>query len=187
MISVIVPTVTGREQWLENCLHAYDITTLGFEVIIEKDHPTCGKAWNAGIARARGDYIHLTADDLQPWPGWWQAAKQVADQGFLPAPRIVKPDGRLESCGHLDRERPDGESTGFTRIPFMTRAQLDRIGPMIELHYFTDIYVSERGRDLGIDTRVCRNYLFTHHWAMEGRLDTLAEEAKEYERIRAAS
>ena len=176
MISIVVPTVVGREQHLKACLAAYDRYTTDFEVHVITGRPTCGEAWLAGAEKATGDYIHFSADDLEPFSGWWQAGKHFVDSGFLPAPRILKSDGTLETCGGSDgfSELPTGHLTDFTRIPFMGRDQWKRIRPHIShflanAHYFTDNAISWAGAKEGIGTVVHRGYAFTHHWAQAGR------------------
>lgn len=71
MISVVIPTVAGREHSLERCLAAYRATA-DVELIVLADRQTCGVAWQEGIEQATGDYLHLSADDLEPHPGWDQ-------------------------------------------------------------------------------------------------------------------
>lgn len=172
MISVICPTIAGREHHLARCKAAYEATTTrDFEWIPVHDQPTCGVAWNIGIALAKGDVLHLTADDLEPHPGWLEAALKKIESGFLPAPRILKPDGSLESCGWNDKEHPEDSITEYTRIPIAPREWFERIGPMLETHYANDRYFSHRARRVGLETIIARRYLFTHHWAKEGRLD----------------
>lgn len=176
MITVVIPTVTGREVLLENCVAAYKRTTavpLDIRVVVNDGFP-CGKAWADTLDTEQ--YVHFTADDLEPHPGWWQAAKQVADLGMLPAPRIVSHDGALETCGGQDgfRENPTGHPTDFTRIPFLTRHQWVEIRPLVadflrSAHYFTDNAISWAGAKLGTQTVVHRGYGFTHHWAQPGR------------------
>ena len=172
MVSIVVPTVSGRERHLEACLSAYDRYTTDFEVHVIMGRPTCGEAWLAGADQAAGDYLHFSADDLEPLAGWWQAAVWTADNGHLPAPRILKADGTLETCGGTDgfQELPNGHLTDFPRIPFMTRLQWELIRPRVEgflagAHYFTDNAVGWAGPR----TVVTRGYSFVHHWAQPGR------------------
>jgi hypothetical protein len=169
VISVIVPTVQGREDFLARCELAYAAHTTDYELIVVTDEATCGLAWNIGAAQAAGDYIHFSADDLEPHDGWWQAAKAVADDGFLPAPRILNTDGSLQSCGDWEREQETGTWTPFSRIPFLTRGQWERFGPSLPIHYYTDNWFSARGRGQGTETVVHRGYLFTHHLAAHKR------------------
>lgn len=165
MISIIVPTVTGREEFLAKCEAAYAAHTDDYELIVVTDEPTCGLGWNKGAAQATGDYLHLTCDDLEPHPGWWQAARAVCDDGFLPAPRILNTDGSLQSCGDWEREQQTGTATEFTRLPFLSRDQWERFGPSLPLHYYTDNWFSWRAREQGVETVVHRGYLLTHHLA----------------------
>ena len=176
MISVIVPTVAGREQHLAECLAAYAAHTTDYELHVIADRPTCGAAWVEGATKASGDYIHFSADDLQPLDGWWQAGVQVVDLGLQPAPRILNGDGTLQTCGGSDgfTEIPTGHRTDFSRIPFMSREQWDKLSPLVEgflrdAHYWTDNAVSVAAAHVGYGTAVHRGYSFIHHFADAGR------------------
>jgi hypothetical protein len=172
MISVIIPTITGREQWYARCLAAYYATSpADTEYVTVLDRPTCGVAWNEGAARGRGGYLHFSADDLEPHPGWWEAAIGCVEAGGVPSARILNADGSLQSCGEWGEELPDGTATFIARVPFCSRDQWDLIGPIIETHYYTDNHFTYRGLCAGIPTVIVRAYLFTHHFASEGRLD----------------
>lgn len=184
MISVIVPTLTVRAAWLERCLYAYEVTLqdVPHETIVLADRSACGIAWNEGIALAKGDYIHLTADDIEPLPGWHLPAVDSADRGELAAARILNTDGSLQSCGTDHLEHPEGEEAFVARIPFATREQFDRIGPMMNEHYMGDYWFSHRGRQVGYRSVVRRDYCFVHHYAQEGRIDTLAADVAAYKK-----
>jgi hypothetical protein len=181
VISIVIPTLWEREQagWLTRCLQRYaETTSHEFEMIVIRDRPACGLAWNEGIAQARGDYIHLTADDIEPRPGWDIAAIECVQMGALPAARILNANGTLQSCGTDAREHQNGTEASVARIPFGSRMQFEAIGPMMETQYMGDYWFSHRGREVGLRTIVIRNYCFIHHYARQGRIDTLA--ADEY-------
>ncbi len=178
MISIVVPTVKGRESYLEECKASYAAHTEDYELIVVPDQPGCGKAWVLGADRAQGTHIHFSADDLQPHAGWWHAAQEVTDVfGFLPAPRILNKDGTIQSCGGTDCwevEKPTGEQTDFSRIPFLSREQWDRIRPLVapileRTHYFTDNAIGYAAAHLSIKTGIHRSFLFTHTLADPGR------------------
>lgn len=173
MISVIVPTIAGREEWLERCHNSYCATTPDFEFIVMRDYPTCNQGWNAGLLEAKGDLIHLTADDIEACPGWWKAGLRWIKRDYFPAPWILNPDGTTQSCGDSEQEQETGSRTELTRVPFFSREQMDRAGinPIIPCHYFGDSYVSHRGRLVGIETVVVREMKFIHSFATVGRLD----------------
>lgn len=179
MISVIVPTVTGREHWLAECKASYAAHTKDYELIVIENRPTCGEAWVEGASKAQGEFIHFSADDLQPHAGWQQAAEQVVGLGLLPAPRIVNTDQTLQSCGGSDQwnnphENPTGLRVDFPRIPFMSRGQWEAIRPLAEgflsdAHYWTDNVIGWAAERAGIGTAVHRGYLFTHGVAQARR------------------
>lgn len=172
VITVVVPTVAGREEHFQRCLTAYRQRSVHeLRIVTLHDMPTCGEAWNAGALQASADtdYLHFTADDLEPHPGWDVAAVAAADEGELPAPRIVRPDGALDYCGVHGRELPDGMTVAMSVIPFMSIKQWQAIGPVLNIHYFTDNWISWRGRRAGYPTVVRRAFAFTHHWATPGR------------------
>lgn len=173
-LSIVLPTIRGREHWLERTAASYArLTDVDYELLVEHDHPGCGPAWQAGGERARGRYLFMAADDLEPaCHGWERAAMAACDRGVLPAPRIYHSDGSLQSCGESwERSELDGQATGFTRAPFMSREQWDAIEPMLDAHYFTDNWVSWRGRQEGYPTVVTYGFDLTHHLAVEGRDD----------------
>lgn len=181
MISIVIPTVAGREDHLARCLDAYEEhTDRKTQIIVVRDAPTCGLAWREGIARARGGFVHLTADDLEPIPHWDLAAVEACRSGGVPAPLVLKPSGALESCGgHWDRMLPDWAETANTVVvPFASRAQLARIGPMFAGHYYTDNWFTYRARTAGYDALVRLGYAFTHHWAQPGRGAGMSQEER---------
>ena len=184
MITVVIPTLTVRAHWLDRCVAAYERTLGGYphEILVFTDRPSCGVAWNEGIAQAQGEFIHLSADDLEPLDGWHFPAIFSAASGELPSARILNTDGTLQSCGTDHLEHDDGEEAFVARIPFATREQFDRIGPMMNEQYMGDYWFSHRGRECGYRSVVRRDYCFFHHYAQEGRIDTLASDVKAYKR-----
>lgn len=172
LVSIVTPTVDGRELWLKRSLKAFCAnTSVEIQSIVIRNRPVCGIAWNDGIAAAHGDYILLSADDLEPLPGWFEAAVSAVEDGVLPAPRILNTDGSLQSCGDVIEEMPDGTVVDLNRIPFASRDVMIEIGPILPIHYATDYWFSHRARELGWDSVVIRDFCFYHHFATEGRLD----------------
>ena len=181
MISVICPTIDGREEHFQRCEKAYaDNTSTAYEFIVIRNEPTCGIAWQKGSEQAKGDYIHFTADDLEPWTNWDKEAREMADDDWLPAPIIWNAHGQ-----HIEAIGPTLYDGFFTRIPFCTRSQWEAIGPMIPLHYYTDNWFSARGADAGYESIEVEGYRFSHWWAMTGRLmDAMAPDFEMYKHYR---
>lgn len=171
MISVIIPTIRGREDHYARCAGAYcERTQERFELVTEFGHATCGLAWQAGAARAKGDYIHLTCDDLEPLFGWDKAAIAVTDREAIPSPRVTDANtGALQCRPRWGEEVPDGTDTGISIVPFLSREQWEAVQPLFTGHYYTDDFVSDRARAQGWISVMCNAYAFKHHWAQHSR------------------
>ena len=175
-LSIVVPTITGREESLAETVEAYEQHTKGcsHEIIIIKDEPTWPEACNAGYYQSKGDNILFGADDLDPLKGWWKRALiHLRDNDELPAPRVydnMGPFGGRQFANEIDGK--DGDLTHFTRIPFMRRDQWERIGPWPAVIYYMDMWVSEKARTLGIRTRMVYGFDFHHRWSQIGRVDS---------------
>jgi GT2 family glycosyltransferase len=174
MLSVVVPTISGREESLARTLASYEETLRGVEseIIVVKDESSWPRACNEGYARSNGDVIHWTADDLEALPGWYTEIPAALERDELPAPAVYdyRPDGKHANA----EDGPDGATTWFTRIPICRRDQAERIGVWPELTYYADVWFSEKARSIGIETRLLYSYRFVHHWSGIGRVDSEA-------------
>lgn len=186
-VAVVIPTIDGREPDLARCAQAYTRTSpLGGELAlyVEHDHPSCGAAWLAGAEKAQADgfdYIHFTADDLEPHPDWLPVAVETVDKGHIPAPLVFHPTGELESAGLLGFGQytdsyADWQLIDGTTVPFLTAEMWEAIvmapsfaQTMGRTHYCTDLMVSVAGRRSGWETVIRTGMRFTHHTAPAGR------------------
>lgn len=168
-ISVIVPTVDGREDHLERCVTAYHTLAPGnyqLELLIERNHRSCGLAWQAGAERSRtGDFIHLTDDDIEPRPDWHAPAIEAVERGFIPAPQVYDPNGYPQSHPCVGSVAPDWTPVHMSALPFCSRQQWEKITPLMTSHYFTDDFFSFRANQAGWMPRLRIGYAFTHWWA----------------------
>lgn len=171
-ISVIIPTITGREESLAKVLDAYRERTPGYELefvtpLNEHNWPT---GCNVGQRKATGDIFAFGSDDLEPLEGWADAAIATLANNELPAPQVWdwKVEGRPVNEG---QDGPPGSITAFTRVVCLTRAMAEAIGPWPDIDYYADNWVSDKARSLGWETRVTAGYGFIHHWHPVGRLD----------------
>ncbi len=177
MLSVIVPTIDGREESLQRTLDAY-CETLGdveHEVIVVRNERNWPTGCNRGYEQSTGNVVHFGADDLVPLPGWHEEVLDVLwDEDVLPAAAVYNylppPQGQFSNA----EDGEDGAYVHFTRVPILTRDQYDRIGPWPEIDYYADIWLSEKARTIGIRTRIYYSYAFVHHWHQTGRLDSKA-------------
>lgn len=166
-ISVIIPTISGREDHLAECLAAYKSTSPpDTEYIVIKDEPSCGHAWQKGAHQSVGRYVHFTADDLIPHQGWWEDAKAIINEGGVPAAHVLNRRGELSVC-----DSPLG-AMGHHRnplVPFLSQPQLDAGGWLLPLHYGSDDWVAYRAVQLGMPIIAVDSYRFTHMVADHGR------------------
>jgi hypothetical protein len=172
MISVVVPTIPGREEmfgWVCAAYTSGDYAGNEVEVIVEHGHPTVGCAWQAGADKARGEYIHLGNDDCEPHPGWWQPAVQSCDEGFLPSPMVYTPAGYAQALPEWGKVAPDRTPVSCAMIPFLSRAQWEAVSPLLLSHYYSDNFITDRAVAAGFPCEVRTGYAFTHHWAQAGR------------------
>jgi hypothetical protein len=175
-LSVVIPTITGREDHVANTIDAYATTAPDAELVVVKDKTSWPAACNEGYRQSTGGIVHFTADDLEPLPGWWQEVTAALEtEDILPAAKVMNhaADGEWDNAV----DGPDGGYPHFTRVPIMRRDQYERIGEWPEFNYVADVWVSEKGRTLGIPTRMFHSYAFVHHWAQHGRQDGAHEMA----------
>lgn len=170
-LSVVIPTIPGREEHFQRNLAAYQQRTMyPFEVLVEYGHTSVGQAWQAGAAKASGDYIALSCDDLEVQEGWDEAAIACVKAGGFPAPKVINAHtGALESRPVWGCEVGEGTDTGISVVPFMSREQYEKITPFFTGHYYTDDFISDRARQAGWPSLQCNGYCFRHYWAQHLR------------------
>lgn len=171
LLSVIIPTIDGREEHFEKCYESYKpLQDCGYaEIIVVTNRPSCGLAWQAGAEHCTGDYIHLTCDDIVAKPGWHTAAIEAVSQGFIPAPRVYGQNGEPQYQPRWGQEAADWEEVHMTSLPFCSREQWEKIVPLFTAHYYTDDFFSYRAARAGWPPRVRHGYDFTHYWAQHKR------------------
>lgn len=182
-LSLVIPTVDGRGHWLRRSLKAFEETTpVPYETLVYENLPTCGIAWNRGIEDAKGEYVLLSADDLEPLPGWWEAGLASLELSRIPSARILNSDGSLQCMGDWIVEIEEGAPCELSRIPFAPRQLMQDVYPIIETHYATDNYFSLKAAEHGWPSHITRGFCFYHHWAEQGRLDCLQEDLDAFEK-----
>ena len=166
MISVIIPTISGRETYLNSCIEEYEKTAPGVELIVVKDEPSCGHAWIKGAEQARGLYLHFTADDITPKQNWWSDAVKAADMGGVPMANVFDRYGRPLSC---DSPLGDMGLVKNVLVPFLSRRLYEDGGWLLPIHYGSDDWVSYIATKRGVPLHFAPSYSFTHWVADEGR------------------
>jgi hypothetical protein len=170
LVSVIIPTVEGREDHFNRCVNAYlDRTVNSVQIIVESNHASCGLAWQAGLRHVAGDYAHLTCDDIEPLQDWDVPAIEAVDAGFLPAPQVCDVNGYPQSHPQVGVLGEDWAPVRMSALPFASAAQMEKIAPLLTCHYYSDDWISWRGARAGWPCRLRSGYRFTHHWAQHRR------------------
>lgn len=172
-LSIIMPTISGREESCAAMVAAYRERTPGvdLEIVTPKDYPSWPAGCNAGQVIATGDILHFAADDLEPLPGWWEPALACVEAGFVPAPQLWDFAKSDTPPVNERADGPPGSLTAFSRVPTLTREMAEAIGPWPLMDYYADNWVSDAARVKGWETRVTAGYAFVHHWHQHGRLD----------------
>lgn len=196
MLAVVIPTIAGREDLLERTVAAYRANSAErLSLIVVRDRPTIGAAWNDGAVTALATegvrWLHLSADDVEPHPGWDAACIAAANHGGYPSPRILNPDGSLHSCGSMGGgmllpECADGTPCGTSPFPFLPARYWHRVGPALDAHYYADDHLSWRARVQGFTPVVCRGYTLTHLEGTTGRPAMVQRAMADRERFLAA-
>jgi hypothetical protein len=176
-ISVVIPTIEGREDLLARTREAYQEATssaVTLELLVVRGRPTCGEAWTEGAAAATRRFLHLAADDLEPEPGWDLAGIESAQAGIYPSPRILRPDGSVEACGTLGAgmllpDTRDLAPASSAPFPFLRRELWAKVGPCPAIHYYADDLLAYRARLAELRVQVRRGYAFTHLEGIAGR------------------
>lgn len=172
-VGIVFPTVDGREATADKVLNAFEATRpYGWEFIfsIPENYSACGPAWNDGARDLLGDvdYLFFTIDDAEPHPGWVEVAARTVDAGYLPAPRMLFPDGRVESCGSMGfgqllPDCPDKTPCRNTGILFMKPEWFAEVGDFLPHHYAVDDDWNWRAFLAGYQMLYRSGMVFTHH------------------------
>lgn len=165
-LSIVIPTITGRESWLQHCYREYRRLAPNSEIIVIKDAVSCGVAWQQGFAQSTRQLVHFTADDLTPFRGWWQEASVCLQEGNIPAANVLDKKG-----GKLVCDSPLGDMGGWPNIlvPFLNRELLLDGEWLLPIHYGSDDWITYKAVSQGYKVVRCMDYKFTHHVAPEGR------------------
>lgn len=183
LVSIILPTITGREDLLDVTRKAYEETVEGeAEILVVRERPTIGEAWNAGAESAEGEYLLLGADDLVPFPGAVEAGIEAAADGIYPSPWITNPDGSTVARGSLGggmvltAETPERTVCNSSPIPLLRSTAWQDVGPSIPAHYYADDYLGWAARaKADLDVRMIGAYRFQH---LEGTIGRPAVQAR---------
>lgn len=162
IIDVLIPTCTGREDTLAKTLASYEVSTNELRFHIVHDAETVGIGWNnaANSVEEPGDFIQLGCDDYLWHPGWDEAAIQCVQDGAMPSPLMLHPDGTTRFAGR--HTMAGNRRVMCSSVPFLSWEWWRLIGGRtIDLHYESDNWVSWALDFHGIPTTYCPGYALT--------------------------
>lgn len=194
-VGVVIPTVSGREEYLERCVRGYkERHCTDHEVITytPRNLWSGGMAWQLGADVAKGDkvdFLHFTNDDIVPGTDWLEpliesvelseipvcivvtATPEVLDKDQMPLPGNPFSDHTSHFEG-IECVHPIGwhalTDSEYPSLPFCSMEQWAEIGPMIPTQYATDKWFGHRAKLAGYP-RICVDAVFYHYAARVGR------------------
>lgn len=120
------------------------------------------------------DYVLFGCDDAVPRPGCVEAAVRYHfTTGHIPGCRFYQ-DGEPMDTSY--DARPHGEETPWTRLFLLTSAIYRRVGPLLDLTWYTDIDYCQRLNEHGYMISMCDGFEFDHldpprTWAENGEVE----------------
>lgn len=118
-VTIVIPTLDAAADRVRRCVAAVQQTTDAPHEIIVLDNGAPPQGFtapvNAGLRAARGEYLVVMNDDVEPLPGWWPPLRAALDAGD----RVVFPvtiDGEMRRdlaawCFAMDRRTLEEFST----------------------------------------------------------------------------
>ena len=168
MISIVIPTIDGREDYFARCIESYEKNTqYEYEFIILRNRKCCGVGWNEGASLAKGKYIHLTCDDQEAVAGWDTTAVETVENGFMPSCIVHYPEQNYTHYRYPGKA--DWEQVPMSTIPFFSAEMWKKIGPTIPMQYYIDDFIGWMGEIHGIPTVMRHGYQFNHYMAQYKR------------------
>ncbi|MCK9250944.1 MAG: glycosyltransferase family 2 protein [Solirubrobacteraceae bacterium] len=84
-VTIVIPTLDAAGAGARSCVRAIQATTdAPYEiVVVDNGAPPQGftAPVNAGVRAARGRYVVICNDDVEPLPGWWPPLRAAIDAG----------------------------------------------------------------------------------------------------------
>lgn len=182
-LSIICPTILGRETMLAATLNAYrDTLDFDAQVIVPQGHATVGDAWNEGARHADGDLLLFAIDDAVPHIDWYEAGLAVVEADAIPSPTLYLPDGSLEGAGSMGGGAflplgRDGVPCRSAGIILVTKDTWWAVGEFAPIHYYCDDDWCWRAHSYDIGVRVSHGFAFDHQHHPKGRSEMQARAA----------
>lgn len=192
-LAVVIPTIDDRYHSYVRTRNAYFRTLQGVEwrLVTVRNADSCGAGWQMGADEVQEylepDYIHLSADDLIPREGWFEAGKEAVSWGAVPGAVIHRPDGSLESMAAWETAGKHKGRADLARIPFCSWDQWQFIQPIPPIQYYSDNAFHDRAAMNGWPCLTHDRYAFIHHKPRQlrpGEQEQMIRDSQAYEEWR---
>lgn len=177
-LTLLVPTVEGRERSLERTMLSYAENSPGvFTQRIVKGYPSIGAAWADTLPTTHTDLAHLTTDDVTAESKWRrEIIKEWDDHRGLAVPLVMRMPGmELESHGRHGAMYIHRTQVFWCGVPVVPKCCYQAIStalltaaPMGDIHYYSDNLTSDVLRMHGHQQIALPSYRLGHWWADGG-------------------
>ncbi len=174
-VSVIVPS-WGDRPTAHGAINAYrdalETAGVGYEILVLDVPQVWGAAICLGLKRARGAYILAGVDDCPALNDEWVLdALALAADGDVVGARIFELGGGdyandptlrpVPYCTENELRDRGGEMP-FAMTPLASRSTWAELGPLPPTHAYTDIYIADSARELGLRVVCCTSWEALH-------------------------
>lgn len=181
-LTLLVPTIKGRERSLERTLLSYaGQTGRPFVQKVGSDFPTIGHAWAEMLPELRTDLAHLGTDDVTAESRWANEIRfEWEENGGLAVPLMMRMPGRtLESHGWWGVQHQTRIEVPWCGVPIIPRCCYQACADaLVETDYpqnFSDNVLCDVLRAHG-HMLVARPRYHLGHWWEAGGLGSTRDE-----------
>lgn len=153
----------SRDAVLHNTLDRYYEDVPGAVIRVVRDR-VLGHGWMRGLEGFEEfDFVHLFGDDAWLEPDAVDAAIRAQLRDVIPAPRVLWPDGRLQSTGwSWECESEPGTEAQLLLTYFLTPEQVRAILPLPPLTLHLDVIVTDRLKRAGYRIEYVPGFCYRH-------------------------
>lgn len=174
-LTLVVPTIDGRELSLQRTLRSYSTnTSMPYVVKVGHNYSSIGKAWADILPELTTDIAHLGTDDVTAESRWAKEIRWEWDEhAGLAVPLMMRMPGEtLESHGAWGVMHADRTEVPWCGVPIIPRCCYEECARALALtdypQNFSDNVLCDVLRAHGHPLIARPNYRLGHWWAAGG-------------------